>query len=273
VGNLEPTLITDNYLVVSSFNNDLHWIKPRSNNYCVYERGSQGLDVYGLDSDKCFKSPNLGYNIYDYLTYIIENYTTLPECVLFVKGNIFPRHITEQYFDKIANNKIFTPIVDAGTLNCSWPMSTMIGDTLYCELNTSWYLNHHPVKYFNSFNEFLQFVYVAPLLPRYVGFAPGANYIVPRNNILRVPRIVYENLKTFVSYIALPGEAHILERALPIIWNSGYSFSEKILSSMGDMENLPVLSRRNRTWRDYMDGMEYRAQKLVADFLGRLHFW
>lgn len=268
-----PVPIKDNFLVVSSFNNDLSWIKARTDSYCVYERGTQTTDSYGLKPEKCFKTPNVGYNIYDYLTYIIDNYEDLPQCTLFVKGNIFPRHIAEEHFDKISNSNIFMPIIEPGRHVCSWPMSAMISDTVYFELNTSWYLNHHTVKYFNSFNEFLGFIYTNPLLPRYVAFAPGANYVVPRQNVLRVPRVVYENLRHFISYIDLPGEAHILERALPIIWTSGYTFSTNILNSVMQIDDRPVNKTRVRTWRDYMDGCEYRAQELGARIMSFLHFW
>ena len=64
----KPVHIDKNFLVVSSFNNDLSWIKSRTDNYCIYERGDQTLDSYDLKSGNCLTSPNIGYNLYDYLT-------------------------------------------------------------------------------------------------------------------------------------------------------------------------------------------------------------
>jgi hypothetical protein len=154
----KPVHIDKNFLVVSSFNNDLDWIKDRTDNYLIYERGDQNLDSYGFKSDSFLTSPNVGYNIYDYLTYIIDNYDALPSCILFIKGNIFPRHISEEYFDMISNSNIFMPIFEPIRHIESYPMSLILNDTSYLELNTSWYLNHHSVKYFNSFNDFLKFI-------------------------------------------------------------------------------------------------------------------
>ena len=268
-----PVKIENNFMVVSSFNNDLNWINSRTDNYFIYERGSQDCSDYGLNALKCFKSPNVGYNIYDYLTYIIDNYYELPSCLLFVKGNIFPRHISEEYFDKISNINIFMPIIDQIRHKTSWPMSVIINDTTFLELNTNWYLNHHPVKYFHSFNDFLSFAFVNPLLPRYINFAPGANYIVPRQNILRIPRIFYENLRTFISYTTLPGEAHIMERALSTIWTTSYIISNNMLDKIDQLNDLPVFPQRRRTWRDYMDAVEYRMMRTGGHLLKFLHFW
>lgn len=269
----KPVHIDKNFLVVSSFNNDLSWIKSRTDNYCIYERGNQTLNSYDLKSGNCLTSQNIGYNLYDYLTYIIDNYHNLPPCILFVKGNIFPRHISEAYFDKISNNEIFTPIIEPNRHSTSWPMNLILSDTSYLELNTSWYLNHYSVKYFNSFNDFLKFIYVDPVLPKYLNFAPGANYTVPRQNILRIPRIFYENLRYFISYTAFPGEAHILERALATIWTSSFTLSNNMLNKVDHLNDLPISKKRIRTWRDYMDAAEIRIKIMGERLLAFFHFW
>jgi len=269
----KPVKLNKNFLVVSSFNNDLSWIKDRTDNYCIYERGVQNLDSYGFKSDGLLTSLNVGYNIYDYLTYIIDNYEALPSCILFVKGNIFPRHISEEYFDKISNSDIFTPIFEPIRHKESYPMSLILDDTSYLELNTNWYLNHHSVKYFNSYNDFLKFIYVDPVIPKYIKFAPGANYIVPRQNILRIPRIFYENLRLFISYTSFPGEAHIIERALATIWTSNFTISKDMLGNLDYLNKQPILKQRIRSWRDYMDTAEYKVQSIGVQLMKLLHFW
>jgi len=268
-----PVKIDKNFLVVSSFNNDLSWIKDRTDNYFIYERGTQNLDAYGFKPNSFLISPNVGYNIYDYLTYIIDNYDNLPSCTLFVKGNIFPRHISEEYFDHISNSEIFTPIIEPIRHATSWPMNLILNDTCYLELNNSWYLNHHSVKYFHNYNDFLRFLYINPIIPKYLNFAPGANYIVPRQNILRIPRIFYKNLRFFISYTALPGEAHLLERSLTTIWTTNFSISENMLSNLEYLNDQPILKRRMRTWRDYMDAAEYRIRFMGESLLKYFHFW
>lgn len=241
--------IAKNFLVVSSFNNELSWISKRTQNYLIYERGHDGVRQRGVDYAKVIRSPNVGYNLYDYFTYIIDHYSSLPDCVIFSKGNIFPRHVSEQYFDKISNNGFFTPIIDVARHSPVWPISDFLSDASYIEINNSWYLGSHPVKYFHSLNEFLQFCFVDPIIPRYIEFAPGANYVVPRENILKLPKQFYENLRFLISYISLPGEAHIVERALQTMWTCNYEISDKMLGPLDDLASLPVFPCRPRSWK------------------------
>ena len=58
------------------------------------------------------KSSINGYNIYDYLTYIIDHYDDLPNIIVFCKGNTFPRHVSEEKFRQLVKLKCFTPIED-----------------------------------------------------------------------------------------------------------------------------------------------------------------
>ena len=130
------------------------------------------------------------------------------------------------------NNNFFTPIMDYKKHKENWPKSFFSSDGIYCENNNSWYLNQsHPTKYFHNYNDFLNFCFVDPLIPRYITFATGASYIVPKENILKLPKIFYENLKTFVSHCsyAIPGESHIIERSLHTIWNCNFELNEKML--------------------------------------------
>jgi hypothetical protein len=238
--------ITSNFLVVSSFNNELSWVSKRTQNYLIYERGEDRVKRRGVNYAKVIRSPNVGYNLYDYFTYIIDHYEALPDCVIFSKGNISPRHVSEQYFDKISNNKFFTPIIDTTRHDPVWPISGFLSDTSYIEINNSWYLGSHPVKFFYSLNEFLKFCFINPIIPKYIEFAPGANYVVPRENIVKLPKQFYENLRYLISYTSLPGEAHIVERALQTIWTSNYQISERMLGSLEDLASLPILSCRPR---------------------------
>ena len=91
-----------NFLCISNHNNDLSWIKDYKNPYVIYDRSDNDLDLKDLN---VIKSPNLGYNIYDICTFIIDNYENLPDYTTFCKGNIFPRHISREKFEKLMNNK------------------------------------------------------------------------------------------------------------------------------------------------------------------------
>ena len=53
---------------------------------------------------------------------------------------------------------------------------------------------------------------------RYIRFSPGCNYIVPSENIYKYPKDLYLRLRSLVDYAPVVGEAHILERALYLIF-------------------------------------------------------
>ncbi len=238
-----PTKITKNFVVVSNYNNDIGWVPERTDNYLIYDRGEHDVLPYTVDPKKVVKPPNVGYNIYDYLTFIIDHYERLPDRTIFTKGNVFPRHVTKAFFDGISNNDAFTPIEDPRMHNPKMPSAFFSSDGGFNEINNSWYLNHHPVKYFSNYNDFLKFCFKDPVIPDYVRFPPGANYIVPKENILKYPRIFYENLKIFVSHTPLPGEAHIIERALYTIWTCNFELSEAMRKPIAD-DFVAILPKR-----------------------------
>ena len=240
-----PEKIKNNFLVISNYNNEISWVSERSENYLIYDKGETNIHPYTVDQKKIIKSPNIGYNLYDYFTFIIDHYDDLPDCTIFTKGNIFPRHITKEYFDRISNNNFFTPIEDYRMHKTKWPVSFFSADGGFCEINNSWYLNHHPIKYFSNYNDFLKFCFKDPVIPRYIRFAPGGNYIVPKENILKLPKMFYDNLRTFISYCPLPGEAHIVERSLYTLWTSNFEINEKMLHPL-NVDTLPKLIRREK---------------------------
>lgn len=224
-----PTKIKNNFLVISNHNNNLMWVPEYTKNYIIYNRSEDATIPEIIDRKKVIKSPNVGYNLYDYFTFIIDNYDNLPDCTIFAKGNVFPRHVSREYFDRIINNNFFTPIEDHKMHKTYWPICFFSADGGFCEINNSWYLKHHPTKYFRSYNDFLKFCFKNPVLPLYTRFAPGANYIVPKENILKFPKIFYENLRSIISHCPLPGEAHIVERALHTLWTCNFELNPEAL--------------------------------------------
>ncbi len=222
--------IKNNFLVVSNYNNNIEWIKEYTDNYIVYDRSDKRTVEENV---KVILQKNVGYNLYDYFTYIIDNYNNLPNCIVFVKGNVVGRHVSKDFFDRIINNTSFTPIEEKEMLVIRQPLSFFSSESGYCEINNDWYLKHNKTKYFHSYNDFLKFCFVNPVIHKYINFAPGANYIVPRENILKLPKQFYENLRFIISYTQLPGEAHIIERALYTLWTANFKISENMLKPLG----------------------------------------
>lgn len=238
-----------NFFCISSYNNNLDWLKSFNNPHLIYDKTWNG--GY-LDNDSKLKIPpsNLkerypefniiqgtyfGYNITDYLTYIIDNFSRLPEFVVFMKGNTIGRHVREETFRKICNNKYFTCIEDHKLFNLNQKSikkgNAMIScDGGWLEKNTSWYLRHHkhPIKFFLSYNDFLSFCFKDPIFPDFIRFPPGGCYIVSKHQILKYDLIFYRNLKLFSEHSRVPGEGQLLERALFTIWNCNFKVSSNM---------------------------------------------
>lgn len=184
--------------IVSHYKSDYSWVKEYTNDFVVFNKDTL----------------NVGYNIYDILTFITENYDELPDVCVFVKDNVLERHITKEEFDKVVHNKTFTPILTQnhktdGVIN-------YYKDGLYYERNDSWYLNSYTNKYFKSYKEFADEIGLPS--PDYLGFAPGGCYIVPKENILKRSEAFYKKLLGYITYTQLPAEAHLIERSLYNMW-------------------------------------------------------
>lgn len=184
--------------VINAYNGNTDWVKGYTDDVVFYDK----------------KDLNVGYNIYDYMDYIVNNYDKLPEVVLFGKDNMLERHITKEEFDRVVNNKTFTPLLTQnhkvdGKVN-------FYLDKMYHEVNNSWYFESYPSKYFKSYDEFAKQMKLPN--PDYLPFAPGGCYIVPKKNILKHPKEFYVKLKEYVSWHQTPVEAHCAERSLYNIW-------------------------------------------------------
>jgi hypothetical protein len=259
------TPIRSNFLVVSNYNNDVSWVPERTSNYLIYNRSDWDVLPYTVDRTKVVRSPNIGYNIYDYCRFIVDHYDALPAVTLFAKGNVFPRHVSRVFFDRVSNNEYFTPIEDYRMHDPQWPIAFTSSDGGFNEINNSWYTNHFPHRYFETYNEFLQYCFTDANKPRYVRFAPGGCYIVPRQNVRKLPRIFYQNLMTFVAHSPLPAEAHIIERALHTLWTCSFRIDERMLQPVTNPPPRP--QRRPRTLGQRIHGLVRRP---VTALLNRL---
>ena len=68
---------------------------------------------------------------------------------------------------------------------------------------------------------------------------------MPKANILKFPKIFYQNLRIFISHCQLPGEAHIVERALHTLWTCNFELNPKALEQIN--ENFTFPSRNFKT--------------------------
>ena len=248
-----------NFLCISNYNNNLDWLKNYTNPHIIYDKTWGGGYLDNNNKKRIFpqnlkeKYPNFniikgtyyGYNVTDYFTYIIDHYSNLPEYVVFMKGNTIGRHVREEIFKKIVNNRYFTCIEDFNTYDLNQKslknqFALISCDGGWMEKNNSWYLHHHkhPIKYFLSYNKFLSFCFKDPVFPKYIRFPPGGCFVVPKDQILKYKKIFYQNLKIFAEHSRVSGEGQLLERALFTIWNCNFKVSKNMEKRI-DIENFP----------------------------------
>lgn len=210
------------FLVVSNWNNDVSWIKNYTNwYYVVYDKSNtlseKEYNILNVD--------NVGYNIHDICHFIVENYDVLPELVAFLEGNPFD-HCKKETFNKLIYNNYFTPIEDYSDVEESYAHKKD-KDGGYMERNNSWYIKSHVQthgadtnRYIRNYNQFLDLMFENPKYPEWIRFSPGAQYIVPRENIEYYSIDFYKKLMSLVDYHRIPVEAHVIERALYYIFTN-----------------------------------------------------
>ena len=206
--------------IVNCYNKDFSWIKNYTRNYIIYDK-SCTLE----ENERVVHQKNVGYNIYDYMNYIVENYDNLPGVCVFLKANAF-KHCKKETFDKLIIHPFFTPIEDYSHVpESAWHKKAPDGG--YMELNNSWYITSHKQtygsevnKYIFNYNDLLDELFENPEHPLWIRFAPGGQYIVKKQNLLYYSKNFYEKLVGLVDYHQIPAEAHIIERMLYYIFTN-----------------------------------------------------
>lgn len=120
-------------------------------------------------------------------------------------------------------------------------------ENMYVEKNDSWYVQspNHPKKYFNDVDDLMRFIYQKPMIPQYFAFAPGACYIVRREQIQMHSKAFYLNLNKLMNYGLDPGfpsEAHQIERLLPILFTSHSEVNDWMNDEAAFEKKLPECS-------------------------------
>lgn len=189
--------------VLSRFNHNIGWLSDYSTDLVIYDRSDK--PVIGS-----IVVENIGSDLFDKFTYIIDNYDNLPDVICLIKANLFD-YIKPREFEKIKDNKIFTPILSQD--HHTYLPVCYYKDNMYYEINNYYYLNAHPARYAKEIIALFQMDKRA-----YNAFAPGSNYILPKENILKHSKDFYEKLRSYLEWAVYPGEAMIIERALYTLW-------------------------------------------------------
>lgn len=192
--------------VVSRYNHDASWLSDYTDDVVMYDRSDEPLDT-------AIRVSNIGSDIYDKFTYIIDNYDNLPDVAVYTKCNLF-KYISQEEFDTVKDSKTFTPLLTRHH-KTEMPISYYTSDGMYNEMNNRWYLEHHKAKRAEEL-----FNLLGLKEKEYLAFAPGSNYILPKENILQHSKEHYLTLREFLEYDVYPGEAQIMERGLYYLWKN-----------------------------------------------------
>ena len=177
------------YLCLSNYSNQFDCFDVFKNDYItIYDKSQTGLKNNIDSSIKIKKVPNVGYNIFSYLDFIVENYSNIPEHIVFLKDNVFQRHFTYDFFLEKVNdyNGSFQDFFQYERHeHLNFPISFIDNRGCFCEINNDWYVKKHKSEYLTSYNDFFLNVFNVKTAPDTLTFAPGANFIVSRERILK----------------------------------------------------------------------------------------
>jgi hypothetical protein len=249
----------DIILVVSGFHGELDWIRvlhtqtSAIHKVLLYEKLGHLIENTSV-ADEIVRVQNFGINMYDICHFIVNNYENLEGRILFLKSNSFSRSPAHSDFDEVV--RLCNADCNFKSLEI-WhptylPVSTHDSCGDFLELNNNWLSRTKLVrKFFNEYDDYLNFYFTNYTHQQYLRFPPGGNFLVASSLILKHPKYLYEGLLESVSYDAYPLEMMYLERAFYSIFSGNLiARPESQLSPMPSIRNsAPYL--RKLQWRLY----------------------
>ena len=233
----------DKALVVSNYNTELDWLKETYShgfsheNTFIYDKSDREIDFNGLGW--VTKVPNYGANQYDYISFIIDHYDNLPKMSYFIKGNMFSKH--ENYY---TTRERFAQMLDSEELFSGWqdkqllvgnyshtnttPLEVLQGGRLrqpiaWCSFGGN---SSMESRYYSDHTSLVNDFFVDPPDTSMIEFVPGSIMAVPKENILKYSKNLYQKLKDILSYTPEPPknptctEAFVVERIFWLMWTN-----------------------------------------------------
>lgn len=238
---------TDTFFIISNYNTDPEKYLEYCKDYHIYDQSSDIKIREQLKAKytKISFVENSGHNITNYFRYFIDHYDHLPAHMMLAKGNMIGRHISQEFFDCVYANKYYTFLYDDRGYADKCGVAYQLYDGAFLEINNSWYALTKTHRYFTNYNDLLSFIFKNPIIPRWVLFSPGACYIVSREQVMKYPKVFYENLKDLVSYTYFPSEAYQVERMLNVIFSANYALNDCMLDIGVFKSRIEELSKCN----------------------------
>jgi hypothetical protein len=201
-------------IVIAHYNESLDWLNPYAQNCNVYSKGepAKASQIYRHQQSL----PNIGRESHTYLTYIVNNYSSLPPHLLFLQGNIHdinngtPAHTSLPLSDLIDQTlalkpKSTLPIGLTHTFD-SWSAIPYLPGWLQRRGATLKRSHLTPAQFWETITREPH--------PQSVRFVQGACFGVTREAIQRRPRSFWEGVLRYFEELneVNPEEGHFMER-------------------------------------------------------------
>ena len=240
-----------NWLIISRYNEDISWIKyiiknKLFNKILVINKGENNLPLFQTNKVKIIKRNNIGREGETYLSFIIDNYSNLPDNIWLVQGDPFEHSpdflhlLSPEIIEKYINKEI-------QSLTIRWKKEANIPPNYFLRNNNfyniknyktidyfvdsksmqlkghSSYYDHLFVSNYNNFKNIYKSENITLKLSEIIGIKPpdflikyiwSACFFVKKKNILRHPIDVYLKLRRFLLESDSQGgfQGYILER-------------------------------------------------------------
>jgi len=200
-------------IIVARYNENIDWLKSETDNIIIYNKG----DKLNLENEIMLE--NKGRESETYLHYIITNYDSLPDIVVFTQARISD-HLGKNDIDILIRmkdtamqySKSQNYLIHNDRGNCqTWDKDWNFKKRIYLKDN---YKNNSPIIFINWFKKNININYPNPI------YIYGAGlFAVKKELILKNPIEYYENLKLEVNHHINPTEGHFFERSWYYIFN------------------------------------------------------
>ena len=227
-------------IVVARYNENIEWLNAEMEHCIIYNKG----DRLYLNNEIMLK--NVGRESETYLQYIIQNYSNLPDVVVFTQAQISDHRGVDDvnHLIRLKHEALFYSKsqpsykhYDIGE-SIDWDKKWNVRDGSYFSYNN--YKNNHLVSYYAWFIKNINPKYPTPLKIYTNGI-----FAVRKEHILFMPIEYYKKLILEVNYSDNPVEGHFFERSWYYIFMNGYYMNRPDndrLYMLKIIENIPNIN-------------------------------
>lgn len=255
------------HTVISVYGDDPTYLTEIFPQHTVYENLDSPAEL--PRNPLWIAAPNPGHSLGNFFRFILDNYDELPDTVVFLKSNIVPRHVSElEALKLLCIEPGLVQLWHDPTYRTDGFQSDVSGSGRFLERNNSWFMkassSQKQFRYFDDLDLFLEFIFPDYKPVRWIEFAPGACYSVPRANILKRSRGYYSFMHALSTYSYFPLEAYLVERTMQLGWETGLLEREEIVIGRWEQALQEFVKRKGNKQTSALD-------RLLSSALHQIH--